>query len=129
MFLFVCLVFTILITGFHWSSLIYNMSARHEWHKCDSSNTSATGVRHGQHECDTSAARVLHKRHEYDMSEKFFILITTRVKTYFQTSIFTLRQVKNYKERNNFILRTNFWKCLIPMPKSIWKVHHKDWTF
>ena len=79
------------------SSLIYNTSARHE-----------------RHECDTI--------------EKILILITTRMKTYFHIPIFTMWQVKDYKERNNFILRTTFWKCLVPMPKCAWKVHHKDWT-
>ena len=36
------------------SSLIYNMSARHE-----------------RHECDTRATRVLHERHECYTNEKF----------------------------------------------------------
>ena len=43
---------------------------------------------------------------------------TTLVETYFHTLIFTIWQVKDYKERNNFILRTNFWKCLFPILKS-----------
>ena len=58
------------------SSLIYNTSARHEWHECD---TSATPVRHEwtratrvQHKCDTSAKRVLHERHECDTNEKIW---------------------------------------------------------
>ena len=42
---------------------------------------------------------------------------TTLVKRYFHTLIFTIWQVKDYKEVNNFILRTNFWKCLVPIPK------------
>ena len=33
------------------------------------------------------------------------ILITARVKTYFHLPIFTMWQVKDYKEGNNFILR------------------------
>ena len=27
--------------------------------------------------------------------------------------------MKDYKEKNNLILRTNFWKCLVPMPKCV----------
>ena len=50
------------------SSLIYNTSARHERHKCDTSDTNATRKGHEQHECDTSATRVLHERHECDTS-------------------------------------------------------------
>ena len=70
------------------SSLIYNMSARHERDECDTSETSATRairmqyecntsdtsvaqVRYERHECDTSATRVLQQRHEFDTSEKF----------------------------------------------------------
>ena len=43
------------------SSLIYNTSARHKRHECDTSNTSAT-----------RATRVLHEWHECDTSEKFW---------------------------------------------------------
>ena len=37
--------------------------------------------------------------------------------------------MKDDKERNYFSLRTMFWKCLLPMLKCVWKVHHKNWTF
>ena len=33
------------------------------------------------------------------------------------------------KERNNFILRTTFWKFLVPMLKCVRKVHHKNLHF
>ena len=65
------------------SSLIYKISGRHEWHKCDTS--------------------------------------TTQIKTYFHSPAFTIWQVKDYKERNNFILKTTFWKCLMSMPKDTTK--------
>ena len=93
------------------SSLIYNTSAtrvRHERHKC---NTSATGVTRVRHRCDTndtSATRV-----------KNFDFVKTRVKTYFHTLIFTIWQVKDYKERNHLILKTTFWKYLFSMPKCV----------
>ena len=73
--------------------------------ECDTSNTSATRVPDTN---DTSATRV-----------KNFDFVTTRVKIYFHTLIFTIWQVKEYKERKNFILRTTFWKCLFSMPKSV----------
>ena len=101
------------------SSLIYNTSVRHE---C---NTNATRVLHEWHECDTSATRTTQVRHEW----KILILIMTRVKTYFHTPTFTIRQVKDYKERNSLILRTTFWECLAPMSKCVWKMLHKNWTF
>ena len=122
-------------TVFHWqnwslslfckisgSSLFYKTSARHEQHECDTNDTSATRVRRERHECDTSATRVLH---EWEI----LILITTIVKTYFHTTILAIWQMKDYKERKNFIIRITFWKCFVPMPKYIWKVHHKNWTF
>ena len=37
--------------------------------------------------------------------------------------------MKDDKERNYFSLRIMFWKCLFPMLKCVWKVHHKKWTF
>ena len=65
------------------SSQIYNTSARHEQHECDTNatqvqhecNNRATRVRYEQHECDTSATRVLQERHECDTS-------ATRVKSF-----------------------------------------------
>ena len=101
-------------------SLFYNTSTRHERHEC----AWATRM---QHECDmnnmseTQTTRVQHKR-------KFLILITTRVKTFFQTPVLAIWQMKYYNERNNVILRTTFWKCVVPMTKCVWKVHHKNWT-
>ena len=124
------------------SSLIYNTSARnerHERHKYDMSATQATRVRLEQHKCKTSATQVLYKWHKCNTSAarttrvrhewKILNLIMTQVKTYFHTPVFTIRKVKDYKARNNFILRTTFWKCLVPMPKWVWKVHHKNWAF
>ena len=49
---------------------------------------------------DMSATRV--KNFDFDND--------TRVKTFFHTLIFTIWQVKDYKERNNFIVGTTFWK-------------------
>ena len=86
------------------SSLCYITSTRHERNECD--------------KCATRTTRV-----------KIFDLITTQVKTFSHPYIFTaIWQMKDYKERNNFILRTTFWKCLVPMPKCVWKVYHKNWT-
>ena len=83
------------------SSLIYKTSARHERHECDTSDTSAT-----------QTTRV---RHEW----KILILTMTRVKTYFHTLTFTIWQVKDYKERENFVLRITFSKCLFSFPKCV----------
>ena len=78
-----------------------------EW---DTSDTSATQVQRECYTKDKSATRVLHEQHECDTSEKILILITTRVKTYFHIPIFTIWQVKDYKERNHFIINTTFSK-------------------
>ena len=79
-------------------------------HECQ---TQATQMRHGWHKCDmsdrgeTQGTRV---RHE----EKILILVTIRKKT----PILPIWQMKDYKERNNIILRTTFWKCLVHMQKN-----------
>ena len=77
----------------------------------DTSDTSATRTT----ECDTSETRATRVRQECYTNDTN----ATRVKTYFHTFILTLQQMKDYKERNNFILRTTFPKCLAPMPKCI----------
>ena len=107
------------------SSLVYNTSARHERHECDTWNTSAIQVRRECNANDTSATRMTRVPHEW----KILILLTTRVKTYFHTPVFTIWQVKDYKERNNFIRKTTFWKCLVSMPKCVLIAHHKNWFF
>ena len=69
---------------------------RIEWEECNASETQATQV-----------------RHEYYTNEKsanLLILIMTRVETYYHTHILAIWQMKDYKERSSFILRTNFWK-------------------
>ena len=54
----ICLYYKTLTVVNSRSSLIYNTSARHEWHECD---TDATRVRH---ECNTSATRTTQVRQE-----------------------------------------------------------------
>ena len=63
---------------------------------------------------NTSARRVLWEKQAWDTNDtsatqiKILFLITARVKTYFHIPILALWQVKDYEERNNFILRTTF---------------------
>ena len=71
-------------------------------------------------ECQTQTTLVQYKW-------KFFILIMTWVKHIFYTPIWAIWQMKDCKERNSFIFRTTFWKCLVPMPKCVWNLHHKNW--
>ena len=75
------------------------------------SNTSATRVQHDRHECDTSAKQTARLRHK----KKKLNLITRRVKTYFHTPILAIWLMKDYKERNNFILRFTFSICIVQM--------------
>ena len=65
-------------------------------HKWNTSYTSTTRWRHKRHEYDISAKRVRHECYTKDTS-------ATRAKN-FDTLIFTKWQVKDYKERSNFIL-------------------------
>ena len=64
---------------------------------------------------DTSAAEVKIFYFNNDTSEKTF-----------SHPILAIWQMKECKERNNFILRTTFWKRLVPMPNCLLKVHHKN---
>ena len=99
-----------------WSSLIYNTSARHERHEFNTSAERATRVQHECHTNGTCTTLVKNFDFDNDTSENIF----------WNPCIY-YRQVKDYKERNNFVLRTTFWKCHVPMPKFVWKVHRKNW--
>ena len=79
------------------------MSARHERHEYHTSDSSA------------STTRVLH---ECDTSETILILIRAQVKTFSHPYIYYMAR-EGYKESNNFILRTIFWKYLILMLKCV----------
>ena len=90
-------------------------------HERSTSGISMTRVRHECYTNDPSTTRVWHEW-------KILILITRRMKTYFHIPILAVWLMKDYKERNNFILRTTFWICIVPTLKCILKVHHKAWT-
>ena len=104
------------------------------------SDTSATRTTRVRHECDMNAKRMARLRHECYTSDtsvtpvKNFDFCNNKSENKFSREnifshpILAIWQMKDYKERNNFILTTTFWKCIVPMPKCIWKVHHKNWT-
>ena len=54
---------------------------------------------------NTSGTQTTRVWHEW----KDLILITTQVKTYFHTIFLAILQMKDYKERNNFVLTAIFW--------------------
>ena len=86
----------------------------------DTSDTIATQELQERRECytsDTSATRVGNFDFDKDTSKNIFS----------HPYISYTQQMKDGKNRNNFILRTAFWKCLPRMPKCIWKVHHKNY--
>ena len=94
------------------SSLFYNTSTIHEPLKCETNDR----------ECETNDTWATRVRQKW----KILILITAIVKPYFRTPILAIEQMKDYKKSNNFILRTNFWKLFVPMPKCLW--NHKIGT-
>ena len=95
----------------HWLLKINLLILSNLQHECE---TRMTRVRHKQHECNTSATRVRHECYTNDTS-------ATRVKTYFHTLIFTIWQVKDYKEGNNFILSTTYWNVSFPCQNAFKK--------
>ena len=104
---------------------------QHERHRCD---TSATQVRHKQYECNKSETSTTRVRHVYDTNDTSVTLVINfnfdkdASENIFLHPILIIWQVKDYKERNNFIFRNTFWKCLLPMPNHVKREHHKNWT-
>ena len=122
------------------SSLIYNASSRqeeHEYNRRDMNTvrvqhekTSEARARHEQHKCkmsavwvDTCGTRTIQVRNECYTNDtsatrlKILILVTTRVKSYLHNPTFTICQGKDYKERNDLILRRtilSFGNALLP---------------
>ena len=89
-------------------------------HERDTSNINVRWVRyeltrvvHEKYKCGTSATPMTRVRHDW----KILILVTTQVKSYLHTRTFTICQVKDYKERNDLILRRTillFGNALLP---------------
>ena len=79
-------------------------------HKCDTSATRTTRKRHECYTNDISATRVLHERHECDTSaiqvKNFDFDNNTGKNIFSHPSIYYILQVKDYEERINFVLRT-----------------------
>ena len=55
-----------------WSSLIYNMSAPHERHECNTSETRTTHVRHECYTNDTSSTRVKNFNFDSDAGKNIY---------------------------------------------------------
>ena len=104
---------------------------QHEKHETNTSETRVTQVRH---KCNTSATRTTRVWHECSTNDRSATLVRNfdfdndTSENIFHTPILAIWQMKDYNERNNFILRNTFWKCLVPMPKCIWEACHKNWT-
>ena len=90
------------------SSLIYNTSARHERHECDTSDTSATQVRYECYTNDTSATRV--KKFDFD---------NCMSKNKFSHSYIYYMASERLQGEEQFHSKYFLWKCLIPMPKCV----------
>ena len=89
---------------------------RHEWHECDTSETWTTRVGHG---CYTKT-RVKNLIFDNDRSENMFshsyISYVANEKLQGEQGS-SRRDLNLLEERNNFILRTTFSKCLVTMPR------------
>ena len=111
--------FSLWVSLTRWNDLVYFATRVPE--KSKKSDTNAIRVRHEWHECYTSnksASRV--KNLDFD--------ITTPVKTNFHTKYISYKANERFQREEQFRSRTTFWKCLVPMPKCVWKVHQKGWT-
>ena len=74
------------------SSLIYNTSARHEQHECNTCNTTTTRVQHQQHECNKSETQATRTQHKCNTSAT----LTTRVQHECYTNDKSATRVKNF---------------------------------
>ena len=90
---------------YYWSSLIYNTSARHERHECD---TSATQVRHECYTNNVSATRV-----------KIFDFDNGTGKNIFSHLYIYYMASERLQGEEQFHTKNTFWKCLVSMPKCV----------
>ena len=90
-------------------------SARQAQHKCNMSAAQTTQVGHDYYTNDKSATRVITFDFHNDTTENIL-----------SHNYIDYMAKKDYKERNNFNLRTTFWKCLVPMRKCVWKKLHEN---
>ena len=93
------------------------MSFRHERHECETIGTRATRVGYECYTNDTSATRVKNFDFDNDKSKKIFL--EPYISYMANERLLSIWQMKYYNERNNFILITTFWKCLVPIPKCV----------
>ena len=108
--------FSLWVSLTRWNDLVYFATRVPE--KSKNSDTNAIRVRHEWHECytsNTSASRV--KNLDFD--------ITTPVKTNFHTHILAIKQMKDFKERNNFVQELLFGNALFPCQNAFEKCTKK----
>ena len=104
------------------SSPFYNTNVRHEQHECNMNDTSTTRVRHQQHECKKSATQAQHKCDTNDTSAtrvRNFDFNNSTSENIFSHPYISYMANERFQGRKNFILRTTFWKCLVPMAECI----------
>ena len=121
-------VFPCINFEFTWYSLFYNMGTRHKgktsdmsatgmiWlqQKWDRNGTSKTQVWEECYRNNTSATRVKNFDFDNDKSKNIF--------SHQYVSYMTNERLQGVEQ---FHSRSTFWKCLIPIPKYVWKVYHK----
>ena len=93
-----------------WSSLICNASARQERDKCGKSDTS-----------ETRATRVWHEWKNFDFENYTSKNIFSHSYIYYMAS-------ERLQGKEQFHFKHCLLKCLIPIPKCVWKMHHKKWA-
>ena len=89
------------------------------WHECDTSDASETRTIRTRHECytnDTIATRVKNFDFSNDTSEN----------TFSHPYIYYIESERLQREEQ-FHSKNYLLKMPCPMPKCIWKVHHKNW--
>ena len=98
-------------------SAIKATQMRDEWHECSTSEIRVILMRHEWHEYDTSATRTTRVWHEWK-TFNFDNYIFLHPYIYYMAS-------ERLQAEELFHSMYYLWKCLIPMQKYVWKVHHK----
>ena len=95
---------------------------RHAQYEC---KTTATRV---LHECDTSATRTKRVRHECYTNDTSAIRVKnfvfdneTNEENIFSHPYISYVANERLQEKNNFIRKTTFWKCMVSMPNAFEK--------
>ena len=97
-------------------------------HECNKKNMSETGATQVRHKCYTSVTWVLNEDTSATRVKNFDFGNGTS-KTIFSCYYIYYMASERLQGEEQFHSKRNFLEMHVHMPKCVWKVHHKNWTF